>query len=91
MHQDLQSQGLVVLAVSIREEPDTVAAWTRKVNLRFPVLLDEDASVARSWRVTSTPTVFLIDRRGRVVGKAIGTKPWASPAGRALLAALLAS
>jgi len=87
----LQSQGLVVLAVSIREEPDTVAAWTRKVNLRFPVLLDEDASVARSWRVTSTPTVFLIDRRGRVVGKAIGAKPWASPAGRALLAALLAS
>lgn len=80
-----------MLAVSIREEPETVAAWTRKANVRFPVLLDEDASVARGWRVTSTPTVFLIDRRGRVVGKAIGTKPWASPAGRALLAALLAS
>lgn len=91
MQRELQPQGLVVLAVSIREERDTVAAWTRKVNLPFPVFLDEDAAVARAWRVTSTPTVFLIDRRGRVVGKAIGTKPWASPAGRALLTALLAS
>jgi peroxiredoxin len=91
MQQELKSQGLVILAVSIRENPDTVAAWTRKVNLPFPVFLDEDAVAARAWRVTSTPTVFLIDRRGRVVGKAIGAKPWASPAGRALLTALLAS
>lgn len=91
MQRELKEQGLVVLAVSLKEPRDTVAAWTKKVGLAFPVFLDEDASVARAWRVTSTPTVYLIDRRGRVVGKAIGTKPWASPAGRALLGALLAS
>jgi peroxiredoxin len=91
VQEDLKQQGLVVLAVSIKEDPATVGAWTRKVNLPFPVFLDEDASAARAWRVTVTPTVFLIDKRGRVVGKAIGNKPWSSPAGRALLAALLAS
>ena len=91
MQRELKSQGLVVLAVSIKEHPETVSAWTKKVGLAFPVFLDEDATVARAWRVTSTPTVFLIDRRGRLVGKANGTKPWTSPAGRALLAALLAS
>jgi peroxiredoxin len=87
----MKDQGLVVLAVSIKEPAETVAAWTKKVGLPFPVYLDEEATVARAWRVSSTPTVFLIDRRGRVVGKAIGTKPWTSPAGRAMLAALLAS
>jgi peroxiredoxin len=91
VQRDLKDKGLVVLAVSIREQPETVAAWAKKVNLGFPVLLDEEGVAMRAWRVTSTPTVFLIDRRGRVVGKAIGTKPWASPAGRALLDALLAS
>jgi peroxiredoxin len=77
--------------VSIKEQRETVAAWTKKVTLGFPVFLDEDATVARAWRVTSTPTVYLIDRRGRVVGRGVGTKPWTSPAGRALLVALLAS
>jgi peroxiredoxin len=91
VQRDLKEQGLVVLAVSIKEPRDTVAAWTKKAGLAFPVFLDEDASVARAWRVTSTPTVYLIDRRGRVVGKGVGTKPWTSPAGRALLGALLAS
>ena len=87
----MKDQGLVILPVSIKESRDTVAAWTSKVSLPYPVLLDEDASVAIAWRVSSTPTVFLVDRRGRIVGKAIGNKPWSSPAGRALLAALLAS
>jgi peroxiredoxin len=91
VQRELKDQGLVVLAVSMKEPADTVAAWTRKVGLAFPVYLDEDATVARAWRVTSTPTVFLIDRRGRLVGKAIGTKPWTSPAGRAMLTALLTS
>ena len=91
MQRELKDQGLVVLAVSIKEEAATVGAWTKKVNLQFPVFLDEDASVTRAWRVTSTPTVFLLDRRGRVVGEGIGNKPWTSPAGRALFTALLAS
>ena len=80
-----------MLAVSIKEDPATVGAWARKVSLPFPVFLDEDAAVARAWRVSSTPTVFLLDRRGRVVGRTVGAKPWSSPAGRALFTALLAS
>ena len=91
VQRELKPRGLVVLAVSIQEPPDRVAAWVKKVGLAFPVFLDEDGTVTRAWRITSTPTVFLIDRRGRLVGRAIGTKPWTSPAGRALLTALLAS
>ena len=91
MQRELKDQGLVVFPVSLKEPRETVAAWTKKVGLAFPVHLDEDASMARAWHVSSTPTVYLIDRRGRVVGKAVGTKPWTSPAGRALLTALLAS
>jgi peroxiredoxin len=91
VQQELKDQGLVVLAVSIREPAATVAAWTKRVGLPFPVFLDEDGAMTRAWRVTSTPTVYLIDRRGLVVGKGVGTKPWTSPAGRKLLAALLAA
>lgn len=91
MQRELKDQGLVVLAVSIQEKADRVDAWVKKHGIRFPVFLDESGVVTRAWKVTATPTVFLIDRRGRLVGKATGTKPWTSAPGRALLAALLAS
>jgi peroxiredoxin len=91
VQQELKGKGLVVLAVSIAEQRAKVAGWVARVGLPFPVFLDEDGLAARAWRVRSTPTVFLVDRQGRVVGTTVGTKPWTSPAGRALFAALLAS
>ena len=91
MQRELKGKGLVVLAVSIQESQATVAAWVKKVGLQFPVLLDEEGTAMRAWQVRLTPTVFIVDRRGRLIGKTVGTKPWTSPAGRALFAALLAS
>ena len=91
MQRELKGRGLVVLAVSIQESQATVEAWVKKVGLPFPVLLDEDGTATRAWKVRSTPTVFIVDRQGRLIGKTSGTKPWTSPAGRALFAALLAS
>jgi len=90
VQRELKDKGLVVLAVSIKEKPATVDAWVKKAGLTFPVLLDEDGFAARAWKVRATPTVFLINRRGHVVGQGSGTRAWTGPAGRALLAALLA-
>jgi len=39
--------------------------------------------------VRATPTVFVIDCDGTLLGRAIGPHPWTEPAGRALLKALL--
>jgi peroxiredoxin len=89
VQRELKGKGLVVLAVSISEKRETVAAWVARVGLPFPVFLDEEGVMQRAWRVRSTPTVYLIDRQGRVVGTTVGTKAWTSPAGRALFAALL--
>lgn len=91
MQRELKGKGLVVFAVSIAESQAKVAAWVKKVDLQFPVLLDEDGAMQRAWKVRATPTVFIVDRQGRLIGKTSGTKPWTSPAGRALFAALLAS
>jgi peroxiredoxin len=91
IQREYKNRGLVVLAVSIREPRATVAAWGERVGIGFPLLLDEDGSASRAWRVRSTPTVYLVDRQGRVVGRTVGTKAWTSPAGRALIAALIGS
>ena len=91
VHQEYGERGLTIVAIDIREPPGTVAAWVDQHLTSFPVLLDADGRVARQYAVTATPTVFLVSRDGRLLGKALGPKPWTSERGRALLGALLRS
>jgi peroxiredoxin len=84
-------QGLMIVAIDIKEPEATVANWVKASRTSIPVVLDADGQVARQYEVRVTPTTFLIGRDGSMVGKALGTKPWTSGAGRALLRALTAS
>lgn len=81
----------MVLAIDFQEPPSKVAAWVQSSGVTFPVLIDQDGAVTQAYEVTATPTVFLVGRDGRIVGKALGTKAWNSDTGRALLTALTRS
>ena len=89
-HREFKDQGLAVVAINMGEDRDAVAAWVKRRGVSSTVLLDATGAVTESYRVAYTPTVFLIDRNGRIVGKAIGNKSWTSDGGRALIRALLA-
>jgi thiol-disulfide isomerase/thioredoxin len=82
-------RGLAILAVNIQEGRQTAARFAREKKVTSRVLLDLDGSVTVAYRVTGTPTVVLVGRDGRLVGRAVGPRPWTSEAGRALLEALL--
>jgi peroxiredoxin len=90
LHQEHRERGLVVLPISIEEGRSQVGPWVSKRNLTMPLLLDPDGTASAAYRITATPTAFLVDRDGRLAAKAIGTKPWTSEAGRALMRHLLA-
>jgi alkyl hydroperoxide reductase subunit AhpC len=91
LHRELSGRGLSVLAVNIQESPSTVAAWVREKKVTIPIVLDTDGEVTRQYGVIATPTAFLIDREGRLVGRVVGPRDWGSPAGRAVIAGLLAT
>jgi peroxiredoxin len=90
VHREYGDQGLSVWAVNLGEPRGRVEAWTKEKGLTMPVLLDTQGAVARAYRVTGTPTVVLVGRDGRVVGRAVGMRAWAGEQGRALIRALLA-
>lgn len=90
IHREYGPRGLAVLAINLAEDRATVARWVAEKKVTFTVLLDPRGVARRAYRVTSTPTVFVVGRDGSLVGKAFGTKDWAGPVGRALLQALLA-
>ena len=89
LHRDLSPRGLSVVAVNIQEGQATVAAWAREKGVTIPILLDTDGEATRQYGVIATPTSFLIDRQGRLLGRMVGPRDWASPPGKALLAGLL--
>ena len=55
-----------------------------------PVLLDRSGDVTgKLYGVWGPPTVYLIDRQGQLVGRAVGPRDWSTPAARQLLLTLL--
>lgn len=89
MHREFGDRGLTVLSIDIQEDRDKVAAWVKSRGVTVPVLLDPDGAVSAAYRVTGTPTAFLVGRDGKLVARAVGAKPWLSRDGRVLLDALL--
>ena len=56
--------GLVVLSVSMDEEPARAADIARAVGIDYPVLLDAGKKVSRTYKADDLPLILLIDRNG---------------------------
>ena len=91
LYEDLRSKGLAVLLVSFRESPDAVKQAVQERRYTAPVLLDEKGDVTgRIYGVWGPPTVYFMDRGGRLVGRASGPLEWETPTARRFLEELLA-
>jgi peroxiredoxin len=90
VHQEYKDQGLTILAINLGEDKDDLAAWVKRRKVTATVLLDPNGDVARGYAIAYTPTVFLIDRSGRLVAKSVGVGAWTGDKGRAVLRALIA-
>jgi hypothetical protein len=89
LEQELKARGFTLLLVNLWEKKGRVVDAVKQRGYTSRVLLDPDGRVSRVYRVTATPTVFLIGRDGSLLGQAIGPREWTQPDGRALLDALL--
>jgi hypothetical protein len=79
-----------VLLIDFREDAGLVGRTVRERGYVAPVLLDASGDVTgKQYGVFGPPTTFLVDRQGRLIGRAIGERKWDSAAGRAFLQALL--
>ena len=80
-----------MLLVDFREDPAHVREVVKERGYVAPVLLDQKGDVTgRQYGVWGPPTVYLIDRDGHLVGRAVGARSWEGPVARDFLVALLA-
>ncbi|UCG93964.1 MAG: TlpA family protein disulfide reductase [Candidatus Aerophobus sp.] len=76
--QKFKDEDFVILAVDLREAREKVSSFIKENGYTFPVLLDSGGEVANTYGITAIPTTYLLDPRGRIVGKALGARDWAS-------------
>ena len=68
-HAKYEKDGLTIVGVhtpefSWEKPPDKVAAATRDLGVRYPVVLDNDHAIWRRYSTWAWPTGVVIDRKG---------------------------
>lgn len=90
LYTTLKAKGLELVMVDFREAPPLVRRTVRERGYVGRVLLDESGdTTGRVYGVFGTPTFYVIDRQGRLIGRGVGARDWASDRARELLEALV--
>jgi len=74
IYSEYQPQGLNLLGVNATSQDDLAAAraFTEDLGLTFPILYDNQGSVARLYALSALPTTFFIDHAGVIREVVIG-------------------
>lgn len=90
LFRDYQRKAFVVVGVAGDKQGKTVVEpFVKEHGLSFPVVLDADGVVSQQYRVRGIPTVYLLDRQGRIAGMYVGGADWNSKDARAVIDRLL--
>ncbi len=74
--QQLRQEDVVMLAVNMGEDEDTIFVFTADYPAEFPLLLDRDGAVIAQWPVKGLPTTYIISPDGHIAYRAIGGRNW---------------
>ena len=86
LHRD--QPNLVILAVSIDENPDAYATFIARRHIDLITVRDPSQSAAKLFHTDMWPETYLIDRNGVIRSKYVGAQDWSDPELRAFLTTL---
>ncbi len=90
LYQRYKDKGFVILAVSIDAQgAPVVIPFVKEYKLTFLIGLDPKMAVADRYGLRALPTSFLVDKKGALVGVALGPREWDNQAAHALVESLL--
>ena len=63
-----KGRGFTVLAVNVGESSRQASAFSDKMKLNFPIVLDEDMAVSQKYGLVGIPTSILVNSTGKILG-----------------------
>lgn len=83
----VKNRKVMILAVNIGENADQIFEFTGQYPVSFPLPMDLDGTVIKSYPVTGLPTTYIVNPEGMATHRIVGSREWDDPA---LIDALLA-
>ncbi len=70
-----------VMSVSWDTDRNKIADFKNKYKIPFPILIDSSAALLRNTNLNTrgTPTLFIINSKGIIMGKITGLREWENP------------
>lgn len=78
LHHQFKDRDFVIIAISIQEPVARVKQFLFQNRLSFITLLDKNGIVGSRFGAFSIPTTYLLNKEGKVIGKAVGSRDWHS-------------
>jgi peroxiredoxin len=69
LYERYKDQGVVVVGVSLDEDVKLVQEMVASKGMTWPQVSDADKTVRKLYNVKGTPSYYLLDRDGKIVGK----------------------
>jgi peroxiredoxin len=65
-----------MVAINLQESASKIKQFYKEYKLTFTTLLDSTGDVGAELEIRSIPTTFILDKNGRIIGKALGPREW---------------
>ena len=78
LHQRFKDKDFVMVAINLQESAERVKQFYKEHQLTFTTLLDITGDVGAALSINAIPTTFILDKTGRIIGKALGPREWES-------------
>ncbi|MDP2647255.1 MAG: redoxin family protein [Desulfobacterales bacterium] len=91
LHQKFKDKDFSMVAVDLQEPAALVKNFFAAYKLTFLPLLDSNGQMSAAFGIHTIPTTFVLNRQGRVIGKAVGARDWYSKASLAFFEHLVES
>jgi thiol-disulfide isomerase/thioredoxin len=78
LHQRFKDKDFIMLAINLQESAARVKQFYKEYKLTFTTLLDITGDVGAALSIRSIPTTYILDKNGRIIGKALGPREWES-------------
>lgn len=79
LRQQLDPERFVLLTVTTDMQREGIKHFLANLHVQLPVLFDEDQDVSHAYMVRALPTTVFIDRKGVLMGRAVGPREWDAP------------
>ena len=78
LHQKFKDGDFAVVTINLQEPASRVKEFFKEFKLTFTALLDNGGEVGIMFGINQIPTTYILDKKGRIIGKALGPREWDS-------------